>query len=201
MMTVVVDSDRYVKDVVELLGEDIHFWLGPIEIGGETCIADLPSIVYASGEFNFTGHKDLREEVRVGRSAERQRALVDRVKNLLNDDSVLNDDSNHVLVSTELSTVASTVECTVSTLASTVECTVSTLASTELAPVSTLASTILAPVSTLPSTELDSSAIDSTESSPMVSEISNMVSPEIQGKRKIYTRTLFNAPPQVKRSR
>jgi hypothetical protein len=172
MMTVLVDSDRYVRDVVELLGEDIHFWLGPIEIGGETCISNLPSIVYASGEFNFTGHKDLREEVRVGRSTERQRALVDRVKNLLNDDSVLNDDSNHVLVSTEL-------ESTVSAVASTVSAVASTVASTELA----------------------SSAIDSTESSPMVAEVSNVVSPEIQGKRKIYTRTLYNAPPQVKRPR
>ena len=175
MMTVLADADRYVRDVVGLLGEDIHFWLGPIEIGGETCIADLPSIVYASGEFNFTGHKDLREEVRVGRSVERQRALLDRVKNLLNDDCVLIDASNSNCPE---------------------------LVSSELAPTASTDATELVPTELAPTTSTDATAPTESLSAPetVVAKVSEMAPTEL-GKRKIFIRTLYNASPEVKRSR
>ena len=165
MLTVLADPDRYLRDVVGLLGEDIHFWLGPIEIGGETRIADLPSIVYASGEFNFTGHKDVREEVRVGRSVERQRALVDRVKNLLNDSGVLSD-ASHSNCPAELVPTAPTASTDAAELVP-----------PELAPT---ASAELPPSESLSAPET------------VVSKVSEMAPTEL-GKRKIFTRTLYNA--------
>ena len=165
MMTVLADPDRYLRDVVGLLGENIHFWLGPVEIGGETRIADLPSIVYASGEFNFTGHKDVREEVRVGRSVERQRALVDRVKNLLNDSGVLSD-ASHSNCPAEL-------------------------VPPELAPTASADAAELVPPELAPttSTELAPESLSAPET--VVSKVSEMA-PTV-GKRKIFTRTLYNA--------